>query len=259
MNYGLYLSAAGALTSMHRQDVIANNLANINTVGFKPDQVYTRARLPERIESPHRLSDPQWMLEQLGGGKLVEPTQTSFAQGELVRTGNALDVAIRGKGFFVVTTGKGRGAEHLRFTRDGRFALNPRGELVMAASGMPVLGENDQTITLTNGAGVRIDASGVVRENGARVGRIQVVVIPDNGSIHKAGDNVFMANGNAQVNRRPAAARLEQGFIEASAVDPILSLNAMINATKAVQANIKMIQFHDNLMDQAINRLGRVA
>ena len=78
MNYGLYLSAAGVLNNLQRQDVIANNLANVNTVGFKPDSVLTRHRLPERLESGH-LIEPREMLERLGAGcRQTPPSSASF-------------------------------------------------------------------------------------------------------------------------------------------------------------------------------------
>jgi flagellar hook-basal body protein len=150
MNYGLYVSAAGALTSLHRQDVVANNLANLNTVGFKPDSVFTKTRLPERLESGQSFADPQYLLEQLGGGQHLHPTFISFRQGDLAETHNDLDVAIMGEGFFAVQAGSG--PDSIRLTRDGRFTLNTDGELVMSTSGMRVLDVNDEPIRLNRNA-----------------------------------------------------------------------------------------------------------
>ena len=258
MNYGFYLSAAGALTSMHRQDVAANNLANVHTTGFKPDDVFLRHRLPERLEDM-RPTDAKLLLEHLGGGQLVEPTLTNLKQGELIRTGNDLDLAIRGEGFFVVNSGKGEGNNKLRFTRDGRMTLNANNQIVMAATGMQILDRNDLPIEIEPGADLRIDPSGLVFENEEPITEIQIAAIPNRESLRKAGDNTFLLNSNAQGSRLQADVSLEQGYIESSAVDPIMALNEMINLTKAAQANAKMIQFHDNLMDRAINRFGRVA
>ncbi|MHC4590466.1 MAG: flagellar basal body protein [Planctomycetota bacterium] len=80
MNYGLYLAASGALTNIHRQEVITNNLANATTAGFKPDMVYARQRLPERLESGAG-TDPKELLEQLGGGTALMPTRLDLSQG----------------------------------------------------------------------------------------------------------------------------------------------------------------------------------
>lgn len=258
MNYGLYLSAAGALTSLHRQDVYANNLANVNTVGFKPDIAITRDRLPARLEAGAPMADPQWMLEQLGGGNFVEPTRIDLKQGALQSTGNALDLAITGDGFFVVSTGKGTGPEQLRFTRDGRFTLNAQGELVMASTGMKVLDVNDQPIRLDPTLDVQIDSNGEISQNGEVVARLQVASPTDPSLLRKAGDNLLRFAEGASPTRTPALGQLHQGYVEGSAVDPILAMNAMISASKSLQSNATLMQYHDHIMGQAINTFGRV-
>lgn len=258
MNYGLYLSASGALTSLYQQDVYANNLANSQTIGFKRDFVYFQQRLPERIENNIAV-DPQHMLEQLGGGRFAMPNWINFEQGELAPTGRPLDVAIRGEGFFVVNSGRGEGAERLRFTRDGRFMLNASGDMVMSATGMQVLDVNDRPINLAGGGDVRIESTGEVVQDGDVVARIQVTQIPEQSQLRKAGDNLFMLTNTAQVSRRLASVALEQGFVESSTVDPVTDLNAVISAGRNAQANTKMMQYHDQLMNLAINTMGRVA
>lgn len=258
MSYGLYLSAAGALSSMHRQDVLANNLANMNTVGFKPDQVVSRQRLPERLESPNGYVDPKWMLEQLGGGQFIDPTRVNMMQGDLVSTGNDLDVAISGDGMFVVAGATGTGPEHVRMTRDGRFTLNEAGELVMAANGRRVLDTGNQPIELTPGVPVRIDTAGGVRQNGAIVATLQLVDAPP-GTLVKEGENLMRYADGETPTPRPFTGRLEQGHTEASAVDPIMTMNGMMAAAKSAQSNLKMMQYHDQLLGQVFNTFGRVA
>src|ERR1700744_3999436 len=101
MNYGMYLSATGVMANSYRQDVIANNLANAETVGFKRDQATFQQRLTAAPEMGRRdLSDPR--MDNIGGGFFIAPTQTDLTQGELETTGNHLDAAIVGKGFFGV-------------------------------------------------------------------------------------------------------------------------------------------------------------
>jgi flagellar basal-body rod protein FlgF len=258
MNYGLYLSAAGALTSMHRQDVIANNLANLNTIGFKPDSVDVRQRAPARIEDPATFADAQWMLERLGGGVLDAPTRVSLEQGPLEETGNDLDLAIQGDGLFAVSSGAG-GPDAMRYTRDGRFTLNARGELVMAVNGMRVLDAANQPIRLDRSAPVRISDDGTIEQNGARVAQLHVIAPPNGNHLIKAGDNLLRLADGAQPN--PAAARgaVRQGFTEGSAVDPILALNDMINASKSAMGNLRMMQYHDQLLGETFNTFGRVA
>ncbi len=134
MNYGLYVSAAGALSNLHRQDVITNNLVNVETIGFKPDMVVFRQRLPQRVSSGAPI-EPQLLLERLGGSPTLNPTHLDLTQGSLIDTGDDLDLAINGEGFFVVKSADGQ----MRLTRDGRFTMDARGTLVTAGGGLQVL------------------------------------------------------------------------------------------------------------------------
>src|SRR5690606_21363941 len=139
MDYGLYLSAAGVLTNMHRTDVHANNLANVATTGFKPDFAVIRQRLPERLEDNIADVPAHELLERLGGGVLVDPTRSDFTQGRLETSDQPLDLALQGDGFFVVDSGRGEDDERLRLSRDGRFTIDARGTLVRSTDGLPVL------------------------------------------------------------------------------------------------------------------------
>src|ERR1043165_5413396 len=121
MNYGLYLSATGVLTNSHRQDVIANNLANSETVGFKRNlALFQQRRTEADSQGAAGLSDQtDPLLEKIGGGLLLSPTYVDHSQGTLEQTGQNLDVAIHGDGFFAVQDGK-----QTRLTRDGRFLVD---------------------------------------------------------------------------------------------------------------------------------------
>ncbi len=256
MNYGMYLAATGALTSMYRQDVLANNLANVNTVAFKPDVVYTRLRLPERLVSGG--TDPQQLLERLGGGHLLSPTRLDLTQGSLTDTGNDLDLAIDGEGFFVVRS-TSDGNEQLRFTRDGRFTLNTAGELVMAGTGMKLLDIENQPIRLDRTATVHVRSNGELVQNGKVRATLRIAAATDQNQLSKLGNNLLTVNSSDPQALRPADGRLVQGHLESSAVDPVMMLNAMISASKAASANLKMMQYHDHIIGQAVNTLGRVA
>src|SRR3954468_12507464 len=123
MIYGLYLSASGVLASSYRQDVIANNLANAETVGFKKDVALFNQRLTEAQQRrlavmPGQVNPTDPMLERIGGGLLAHPTTIDTAQGELEPTGSPTDVAIEGQGYFAVEEARGQ----TRPTRNGQFA-----------------------------------------------------------------------------------------------------------------------------------------
>ena len=259
MNYGLYLSAGGALHSLFRQDLYANNLANANTIGFKPDLAFARRRDPARLEAlsfEAASADPRWMLEQMGGGLLGEPTRVRLAQGDLVPTGNDLDVALRGDGFLVARDDRS-GRQLL--TRDGRLTLDGESRLVLAASGMPVLDADDGPITLDPSSSVAIDSRGTISQNGRAIAQLQVVRPDDPAALVKVGHSMLRIAGDAPSSLRPGDGELVQGHLESSATDPIMTLNDMINAAKAVQANAQMMQYHDHVMGMAVNTFGRIA
>lgn len=260
MNYGLYLSAAGAMTNLFRQDLYANNLANANTIGFKPDIAMLRQRLPERIESPGSMAsfaDPQFMLEQLGGGVFGHPTRISLKQGNLLETGNQLDLAMRGKGFFVL--GDPDQPDSTLLTRDGRLTMDGRGRLIHAANGMPVLDTNGQSIHLDGSAGVEIDTKGHIIQNGQQVARLRLVMPTDPTRLIKVGHSLMRLEDQSDSALQPASGDVLQRHVESSGTDPIMTLTAMIGATKAMQSNAKLMQYHDNIIGQAINTFGRIA
>ena len=127
----------------------------------------------------------------------------------------------------------------------------------MASTGLRVLDVNDQAIRLNRAATVRIDGDGRITQNGSEVAKLQIAAVPDASTIAKSGDNLLRFAGKRQA--APASTNVRQGSIESSGVDPIMALNDMINASKAAQANALMMQYHDQILGQAVNTLGRVA
>src|SRR3954471_10516609 len=176
MNYGLYLSATGVLANTYRQDVIANNLANSETVGFKRHLASFQERPVEsQAQGRPDLSDP--MLDHLGGGFLVAPTQVDTSQGEFETTGNNLDAAIFGKGFFAVEKGG-----KTQLTRAGAFMLNKDGQLILSnAEGQRVLDQDGQPIKLPGliASRLQIGKDGQITNDGKPVARLGVFDVPD--------------------------------------------------------------------------------
>ena len=125
--YGLWLSAAGMKVSEHRQTLLANNMANANTTGFKRDLAVVTQRRVESQSSPAGFPFAHPVLDGLPGGVNVRPAYQSFEEGSIEWTGRPLDVAVEGDGFFAVTDGK-----VTRYTRDGGFTRNEKGELALA-------------------------------------------------------------------------------------------------------------------------------
>ena len=258
MNYGLYLSASGVLTHSYRQDVAANNLANVHTRGFKPDIALAQARPSKSGEDFVDMAASRQLLDRLGGGVLAAPQRIDFAPGTVETTGNPLDVALRNPDeFFSVMTTSPDGGTETALTRDGRFAVNNDGELVTQA-GLPVLNASGRPITGLEAGDIRISKSGAVTLNNAEVERLGIVRPGDLTALEKRGSNLLA------LKRPTALDQVEEPTLtiealEGSAAHPMKALLSVIKATKAATGNANMIRYHDTLMDRAVNTLGRVA
>lgn len=259
MNYGLYLSASGVLTNTYRQDVFANNLANVETPGFKPDLPSIRQRDPEAIEDNLGFQGSNELLDRLGGGVLAGRQRINFNQGTPRETGNGLDVALIEKHqFFAVQAIDSKtGEAQVRLTRDGRFTLNNARELV-TQSGKRVLDRRDQPIVVDGPGQASIDATGQVILNNQPTGQLlQVTRVNNLEGLAKRGQGLFAYTG-ADPRQAIESPSIKPGFIEASGVDPIMTMMQVVAATKAATGNANMIKYHDRTLDQAVNTLGRV-
>lgn len=264
MNYGYAIGASSVLTSMYRADVASNNLANLETVGFKPDSAFTVPRAAVREEDGVYNLPSNALLERLGAGVLLGPNRTSFRQGPLTPTGNPLDVAIEGSGFLQVTSPTDGRGDRLRLTRDGRLTLNKEGQLVTASSGMLVTDVNDRPITLDRSRPVSIDERGVIRQGGGAggepvaVAELKFVDVPDRSKLRKLGDNLWGMSAETVSSRTAASGRIIAGSIERSAVDPVRAMMQVTSAANAVGTAVRVMQIHDELMGRAISGLGSV-
>lgn len=259
MDYGLYISATGALSAMYRQDVHSNNLANLDTVGFKADLPLAKQRSAERQDSEGNLIESNELLERLGAGVNLAPNRTSFAQGSLRSTGAPLDVGIQGDGFFVVrdpnaTTEDGG----VRLTRDGRFFRSREGKLVNS-SGLPVLDESGSPISIPSTGKITIDAKGLIRSGNVAIAMMRVVSLPDTGELVKEGASLFRAPPGAIDDAKPATGMVRQGHVEESSVDEVSTIMRITSASRDAESNFGMIAQADRLNDRLINTFGRVS
>jgi len=255
MTYGLWLSAGGLQVNQYRQEIVTNNLANVETVGFKHDLAVIHERPMEAKDAANGPRYAHQLLDRLSGGSWVRPTYTSFEQGALVRTGSDLDAAIDGDGFFTVREGN-----EIRYTRDGRFTLNPAGELVMVANQgrAKVLSEDGRPIVIdTKGGKVTIAQDGSIRQGKAKVlvAKLDVVAFENQQALRKEGGNLFRSIGE-----RPVATQnttVHGGFVERSTQNPMTGLVEMIEVTRAHELNARMISLQDQTIGQAVNTVGR--
>jgi flagellar basal body rod protein FlgG len=256
MSYGLNISASGLMTSIYAQEVWTNNLANMDTPGFKPDIPIPAARQPVRREDGVTYLPSNTLLERLGGGTLMHRNSVDFAQGTL-KPGGPLDVAIEGPGFFVVSGGASDGTNTVRLTRDGRFARSADGTLVTATAGLPVLDSADRPIRLGPGSAV-IDSDGTVRQGGQAITRLKVIDVPNTDALRKVDNSQFIADAGALSGQGRVVGTVKQYSLEDSAADEVRSLMRMSSAARDVEWNAGMITAQDRLMERAIG-LGRVA
>lgn len=247
------------MTAMYRQDVYANNLANAQTVGFKPDVPSSLARQDVRDEDNVPFLPSNDLLEKLGGGALLNPNRIDFTQGQLKTSDSDLDLAILGDGFFVVRSGADKGGDSLRLTRDGRLTRNNEGYLVQSATGMPVLDVQNRPIRVDAGTKLTIGGDGRLLQDGAEVASLAFVDVGDRSQIRKEGHSLFVPNSDALGGVKKASGRIQQHAVEEASVDPIRALLAMTSAAREVETNASMIQTHDRLTERAIASLGRPA
>lgn len=258
MYYGIQLAASGALTSLYRTDVLANNLANMNTAGFKPDLPYTRERDVVRVEDGLWNIPSNELLEKLGAGAHMAPNRVDHAQGNLSTTGNPLDLAIRGEGFFVLRSAADGDAAGVKLTRDGRMARDSTGRLVNATTGLPVLSVRNRPITLDPNFPVTVDTNGTIRQAGTVVDRVQMIDIKDRTQLQKEGGGAFAISNQAFGQAIPATGQIQQNTLEDSAVNPIAAMMGVQSAARSVGVNFTMISYQDKMMERAINTFARI-
>jgi flagellar basal-body rod protein FlgG len=241
--YGLYQAAGGMMTHEYRQSVIANNLANADTIGFKRD-VATFAERLRADQAGMRFGAGDAKLDPLSGGIWLGQSLTDFSSGSLRASDNPLDVAIDGAGFFVVSVD---GQE--QFTRDGRFVMDLDGRL-RAVDGAAVLGPGNAPIQLNpRGGRARIDESGRIYQNDLAVGQLAVADFDDYDALQKTAAGRFIApDGLTPVQ---PIARIKSGVLEDSGAIAVTEMVSMIESSRAYQINAQMV----SLQDESAGRL----
>lgn len=251
MIYGLYLSATGIVANSYRQDVLSNNLANAETIGFKRDIPVFQQRLTEAQSRRQGFGATNLDYEPLGGGLLVAPTVVDHSHGELEPTGNSSDVAIQGDGYLMVNHG-GRNM----LTRDGRLMVNRQGRLVMASSGDEVLNKDRQPIQLDATHPIVIAEDGTISQQGEAVARLGVFQPADANRLVKRGGNLM---ADPQVDDAVAQTpTLRSGFLERSNADAISELTQLMEAQRQLEANANMIRYQDQTLARLVNDVPKI-
>jgi len=241
MDNSLLLGLQTQRVLQRRMDVTANNLANVATAGFKADAMVFDEAANTRA---HADSDPREI-------RFVRDVtlMRDMRQGPIAMTGNPLDVAIEGDGFFIV-----EGPNGPLFTRDGAFTLTGDGRLV-TGDGRSVLNSGGAPIVFDpQGESPVIGRDGAIRVAGVEAGRIGVASFAAPGALSKVGDNLWDAQGQAQGEFEGVVL---QGALEGSNVRPVVELTRLIEISRAYQSAAKIVSGADELRKSAIERLGR--
>lgn len=261
---GLYIAASGMITETKHTDMIANNLANASTTGYKRDDMAIREFEPlllRRINDQSadtdvtsfkgfRIGMGAPVVGTLGLGSAVDEIATDHLQGAMQTTGNTYDLAISGEGYFVVNTIDGP-----RYTRDGGFYRsstgrleNMRGQEVLSAQGRPItIPEDAQNVTITS--------DGRIYANGGEIGQLSIVAFDGKNAVVKQGDNLYRPQEGAQP--RQATGSVEQGMLEMSNTSVVTEMVELINNYRVYEAGSKAVQTQDSLLDKAVNDVGR--
>jgi flagellar basal-body rod protein FlgG len=255
MSGDIYIAAAGALAYENRMQLISNNLANANTVGFKMDRGYFKlidpADLPSQTaQAPGELATSRAHLFWNNFSMY-----TDHSNGPLKRTDNEFDLALVGKGFFCVQTPDG-----VHYTRKGDFTLNSDGVLV-TRNGWPVLGNGGEiTVDSTENphkyAKFAVDEQGNVSVDGKQVDSLRIVDFTQLDRLSKAGDTLFKPLGVGPTEVEVEDIKISQGHIELSNVDAVKMMTEMIEVLRGYESYQKVIQAVDETYSQAINQVG---
>ena len=246
MLYGSWISASGALTNSYKHDVIANNLANVDTVGFKSHMATFNSRKTEVREGNGRAQFTNRLLESLGGGIFANPTSTNFSQGSIKVTGDEYDVAIKGQGFFQVE----KDGQPM-FTRDGRFAA-PNGVLVTQETNLPILDVAGKQILINNAIPIEISKTGKIIQKDQLIAQLGVFGFEDNKVLAPRGENLYSVDGNIAPKRIDA--QLLNKALEGSGVDATREFVSMIDNQRLLETNLKMLKMQDESLGKLIRQ-----
>jgi flagellar basal-body rod protein FlgF len=248
---GLYSAVSAMVMNASRQQVLSHNIANLETPGFK--QILTTAEDFMQNQAVYSSGTTQSnsvdYIGKLGLGTQIGPEYIDFGQGALQDTGNPLDFAIQGNGFFTVKTPDGN-----RYTRDGRF-LRDAGNTLTTVEGYQVLDSAGQAIKLPEGE-VSVGADGAISVNGKSVAKLGFGVFakPDTELKHTEG-NLFTGPTASTGKDVP---QVSQGYLETSNANPTQLMTQLVEVSRSYEAAQNLVRNQDELLGKTIASLGRI-
>ncbi len=235
MYKGIYIALSGAVLKRKNLDIFAQNIANANTSGYKKGRITFKDYIIPVDNKSGLVPDGRVMTEL--SGEVID-----FSKGTIARTGNTLDLAINGEGFFALEGGK--------YTRSGSFEINGDGYLTNR-SGIKVLGDGGPVAV--QGSSIDISSSGEVIVDDIPVGKLKIVDFPDKRVLKKLSGGVFVTEETGEAARPD----ISQGFLEASNVDVIQEMIQLMASHRDFESYQKMIQVFDEASSRITNEMGK--
>jgi len=262
MSYGLYISSEGAMAQEYRMQTIANNIANLETPGFKRELALQMARHTESV-AIGEIGFNTGLITDIGGGVHTIGTHTEFKQGPITPTEVESDLAIQGDGWFRV---RDMSNGEIFLTRAGNFQVDRNGTFVTewGRSRFQLLDTDGEAVTLPdpNSKTWHMTDDGVLHERG--IGRLQQIALvqPQNmKEMVKTGENVYRLEGEGEYRDLELAERprIRSGHLEMSSTNPSTEMIEMIVASRAIETNVKMMHTQDDATAGLLSRVLRVA
>jgi len=257
---GIYTPLSGAIAQERVLEVVSNNLANINTTGFKGERVTFTLLEPEpnkHYKTPLPPANYKVPFEKMSGARPnemsyvgVDSIERDLQQGPVVKTDNPTDLMIEGKGYLSVMTPEG-----VRYSRDGALTLNAEGVLTNKA-GAPVLGEKGNIFL--KGHSFKVNGRGEIYQGDQLVDRIMLYDFKDNKALEKVGGNMYFYGGPEEGRTLAENTNIRQGQLEGSNVNAIKNITALIMAHRSYEAYQKAVSNYDSMMDKSSNSIGEV-
>ena len=245
MDNSLLVSLSQQLAAYRSMDVIANNLANVSTPGFKRESAKFEEYITKVAPSEGQTGQQALSFVKDAG------VSRDISQGSIESTGAPLDLAINGKGYFTVQTPNG-----MRYTRDGHFTLDANGQVV-TSEGYALQGDSGAITITPDDQNIKIGQDGTISSivNGIsnQIGKLQVSDFADDSALTKQGDNLYSTSQSSTVATDSV---IRQGALESSNVQPVLEISHMIEVMRAYQATASLNQSQEDLTRQAITKLG---
>jgi flagellar basal-body rod protein FlgF/flagellar basal-body rod protein FlgG len=235
MDSGYYSACSALISRTEALDTIANNLANASTVGYRSQQNVFSSVLADADNASGSSLD-----QAMNSYGILSGTALDQSQGALQKTGNNLDLAIEGRGYFVVQTANG-----VAYTRAGDFQISSKGQLV-TSKGDAVMGDRG-VIALPPGK-VAISASGTISSNGAIVGKLKVVEFPPSASLTSMGNAYYSAPANTATDATDSSVR--QGMLESSNVNPVSGMVQLVMAQRSAEMSQRALAMFNSEIDK---------